>query len=82
LRNPDVVLASAKMAELVAHLRRTCDVVIIDAPSLLAGPQTQALARLADALLVVARTDMQPPVQALTSLANRVSAATGVVLVR
>ncbi len=82
LHNPAVVLASAKMAELIDHLRRTCDIVIVDAPSLLAGPQTQALARFSDALLVVARTDMQPPVEALASLANGIPAATGVVLVR
>jgi Mrp family chromosome partitioning ATPase len=82
VRNPAAVLASAKMAELVTHLRRTCDIVIVDTPSLSAGPQTQALARLSDALLVVARTDMQPPVEALASLASGIPAATGVVLVR
>jgi len=82
VRHPDVVLASAKMAELIAHLRRTCDIVIIDAPSVLAGPQTQALARLSDALLVVAPVDRQPRVEALAALANGTPAATGVVLVR
>jgi Mrp family chromosome partitioning ATPase len=82
VRNPATVLASAKMAELIGHLRRTCDIVIVDAPSLLAGPQTQALARLSDALLVVARTDRQPSVEALSALASGIPAATGVVLVR
>jgi uncharacterized protein involved in exopolysaccharide biosynthesis len=82
LRSPAAVLASAKMAELVGHLRRTCDIVIIDAPSLLAGAQTQAMARVSDVLLVVARTDMQPSVEALSALADRIPGATGVVLVR
>jgi uncharacterized protein involved in exopolysaccharide biosynthesis/Mrp family chromosome partitioning ATPase len=82
LHNPGVVLASAKMAELVAHLRRTCDIVIIDAPSLRDGPHNQALARLSDVLLVAARTDLQPSVEALASLASVIPAATGVVLVR
>jgi len=82
VRHPDVVLASAKMAELIGHLRRTCDIVIVDAPSLVAGPQTQALARLSDVLLVVAPTDRQPRVEALAALADGIPAATGVVLVR
>jgi uncharacterized protein involved in exopolysaccharide biosynthesis len=82
VHNPGVILASAKMAELASHLRRTCDIVIIDAPSLLAGQQAQAVARFSDALLIVARTDAQPPVDALASLASRIPAATGVVLVR
>lgn len=55
--NPGAVLASAKMAELVAHLRRTCDVVIIDAPALFAGREARSLARLSDAVLVVARAE-------------------------
>jgi Mrp family chromosome partitioning ATPase len=76
------VLASAKMAELVGHLRRTSDIVIVDAPQLSAAQQAQAVARLSDALLVVARTDRQPSVQALSALASAIPAATGVVLVR
>ena len=49
------VLASAKMADLIAHLRRSCDVVIVDAPPLFSGDEMLALGRLADALVVVGR---------------------------
>ncbi len=45
------------MAELVAYLRRTCDVVIFTAPSL-AGAETRALAALSDAVLVVMREEL------------------------
>jgi uncharacterized protein involved in exopolysaccharide biosynthesis/Mrp family chromosome partitioning ATPase len=54
--DPARVLASAKMAELVGYLRRTCDVVIFTAPSF-AAAETRTLAALSDAMLVVARED-------------------------
>lgn len=54
-RDPAAILGSAKMADLVAHLRRTCDVVIVDSPPLFAADEMRPLRRLADAVLVVAR---------------------------
>lgn len=50
-RDPEAVLASARMAGLIAHLRRACDLVVIDAP---AGRQS-AVERLADTTFTVAR---------------------------
>jgi uncharacterized protein involved in exopolysaccharide biosynthesis len=49
------VLASAKMVELLAYLRRTCDVVIVDAPPLYSSGEMRALGRLSDVLVVVGR---------------------------
>jgi Mrp family chromosome partitioning ATPase len=49
----NAVLVSARMANLVAYLRRNCDLVILDAPP--AGRSLDAVSALSDAVLVVAR---------------------------
>jgi Mrp family chromosome partitioning ATPase len=49
-RDPDAVLASERMAGLIAHLGRACDLVVIDAP---AGRRS-AVERLADTTFLVA----------------------------
>jgi uncharacterized protein involved in exopolysaccharide biosynthesis/Mrp family chromosome partitioning ATPase len=51
------ILASAKMAGLLAYLRRTCDVVIVDAPPLFSSGEIRTLGRLSDALVVVGRAE-------------------------
>ncbi|MBV9993112.1 MAG: hypothetical protein JOZ72_17685 [Alphaproteobacteria bacterium] len=56
LGDPTAVLASARMARLVAYLRRACDLVILDAPPLGAGSQFAAVSRLADTTVAVARS--------------------------
>jgi Mrp family chromosome partitioning ATPase len=52
--DPARILASAKMVELVAYLRRNCDVVIFSTPT---GPETHAVASLSDAVVVVSREE-------------------------
>lgn len=53
--DPEAVLASSKMAGLVAHLRKTCDLVLIDAPPAQAARELHAVAGLCDGVLAVAR---------------------------
>lgn len=71
----NAVLVSARMANLVAHLRRSCDLVILDAPP--AGPSLGAVSALSDAVLVVAR-DMR----AAAGVESLSRAPIGVVLAR
>ena len=47
------VLGSAKMADLVAHLRQSCDLVIVDAPPLSSAGEVRSLGHISDAFLVV-----------------------------
>jgi Mrp family chromosome partitioning ATPase len=56
VRDASRVLASAKMAQLMGHLRRTCDVVIVDAPALAAFGEARMVAGLSDVVLVVGGT--------------------------
>jgi succinoglycan biosynthesis transport protein ExoP len=82
-RDPAAVLASAKMANLVAHLRRSCDVLIFNAPSLFAAAETQALARLSDIVLIVASEEMLPrSAAAIEALAGSRGARVGLILAR
>ena len=53
--DPAAVLASAKMAALIAHLRRNCDLVIVDAPPIFAARELRSLAALCDAVIAVTR---------------------------
>ncbi|HWA31641.1 MAG TPA: exopolysaccharide transport family protein [Rhizomicrobium sp.] len=53
LPNPSQILASPAMAQLVAHLRGACDLVVIDAGPVLASNDAAQLARLSDIALVV-----------------------------
>ena len=41
------------MAQLMAHLRQSADLVILDCPPALAGPDTRMLAQMCDAMLMV-----------------------------
>jgi polysaccharide biosynthesis transport protein len=82
-RDPAAVLGSAKMANLITHLRRTCDVIIVNAPSLFAVAETQALARLSDAVLIVSREESLPQsAAAIESLADSQMTPLGLVLAR
>jgi polysaccharide biosynthesis transport protein len=77
VRDPKAVLGSARMTELIAHLRGRCDLVIVDAPPLFAGEDARLLARLADATLVVVRAE--------TAMSDAVAALgprTGIVVAR
>jgi Mrp family chromosome partitioning ATPase len=55
LPNPSQILASPAMAQLVAHLRGACDLVVIDSGPVLASNDATQLARLSDVALVVSR---------------------------
>jgi Mrp family chromosome partitioning ATPase len=83
--DPAVVLASAKMAELIAYLRQTCDVVIVDAPPLFASEEMRSLGRLSDTLLVVGRGETLArgaAARAIRSIADSRAAPIGLVLSR
>jgi succinoglycan biosynthesis transport protein ExoP len=61
VREPAQVLFTPIFAQLVAHLRRTSDLIVIEMPAARAG-EAQALARTADGvLLVVGRTRAHEP---------------------
>jgi Mrp family chromosome partitioning ATPase len=59
-RDPQAVLASPRMGELFAHLRNLCDLAIVTAPPVLASAEAPSLARLADAVVMVAHPDEAP----------------------
>ena len=83
--DPAVVLASAKMAELITHLRLSCDVVIVDAPPLFASDEMRSLGRLSDVLLVVGRGETLArgaAARAIRSIAASCTAPIGLVLPR
>jgi capsular exopolysaccharide synthesis family protein len=56
-RNSSRLLSSQTMAQLIEHLRQTCDLVIIDAPPVLATHEARFIAPLADAVMLVVRWD-------------------------
>jgi succinoglycan biosynthesis transport protein ExoP len=53
--DPLAVLASAKMAGLMAQLRQVCDLVIIDAPPAQSARELRAVAGLCDGVLAITR---------------------------
>jgi uncharacterized protein involved in exopolysaccharide biosynthesis len=53
--DPLAVLASAKMAGLIAHLRKSCDLIVIDAPPPQSARELLAVAALCDGVLAVTR---------------------------
>jgi polysaccharide biosynthesis transport protein len=57
LLDPRAALNAPRTAELFAHLKTMCDLVIIDAPSVLEAPETPYLTRLSDAVVLVTRQD-------------------------
>jgi Mrp family chromosome partitioning ATPase len=56
-RDPAQMLASASMAQLMAHLRQTCDLVIVDAAPLLTANDSRFVLPYADAVVMVVRWD-------------------------
>ena len=82
---PAAMFASRQMAHLIAVLRDSCDLVVIDCGSALAGPEAALLARLADAtLLVTSRVTMGAPqtAKAIQILQSAAAAPIGVVVAR
>jgi len=81
--NPAQVLASNGMAQLIAHLRRTCDLVIIDAPPVLGSHEARFVPPLADAVMMVVRWNGVPRRavdRAIGALAAMRSPPAGIVL--
>lgn len=84
-RDPNAALASPKLGELFVHLRGICDLAIVTAPPVLESAEAPSLARLSDAVVMVAHPDEGPRPglgKALSALAQGRSAPVGVVLVR
>ncbi len=78
--NPQNVFASRPMAQLVQHLRKSCDLVIVDAPAVFGGTETRALAPLCDATLMVVAEPRPAVSDAIDSLMQARSAPIGIVL--
>ncbi|MEJ1968164.1 MAG: exopolysaccharide transport family protein [Rhizomicrobium sp.] len=84
-RDAKAALAATRTAELFAHLRGMSDLVIVAAPPVLTAGETPYLARLSDAVVMVARPDEGPGPQldnALAALSQWRSPPVGMVLVR
>lgn len=74
LPNPSQILASPAMAQLVAHLRGACDLVVIDSGPVLATNDAAQLARLSDVtLLVCNRAPRETIAQAMRELGGTAS---------
>ncbi|MBV9979062.1 polysaccharide biosynthesis tyrosine autokinase [Bradyrhizobium sp.] len=76
-------LSSARMAQLIRHLARVSDLTIINAPPALGSTALQFLARQADAVMLVARADVNPRpdvMQAVEILARIPAPPIGMVL--
>jgi Mrp family chromosome partitioning ATPase len=54
------VLGSAQLAQLIAHLRRSCDLLFVVAPPVLTSNSASVVARQADAVMLVTRLDPNP----------------------
>ncbi len=83
-QNPAAALESPRMAELFAHMRKICDLVIVAAPPVPDSREASALSRLCDAVVMVAHPEERPRPklgQALQTLFAQ-SAPVGMVLVR
>ncbi|HVZ68314.1 MAG TPA: polysaccharide biosynthesis tyrosine autokinase [Rhizomicrobium sp.] len=71
LHNPAQILGSPAMAQLVAHLRTACDLVMIDCGPIMESNDAAQLARLCDVALVVAQdTPKNTLQQAVAELAG------------
>jgi len=84
-RDPNAAIASPKLGELFVHLRGICDLAIVTAPPVLESAEAPSLARLSDAVVMVAHPDEGPRPglgKALSALAQGRSAPVGMVLVR
>lgn len=78
--NPQATWTSEAMAKLFAHLKQGSDLVVVDAAALAPGSELPAIARLCDALLVVAAGPRPDLATALAHLAAAAPQPTGIVL--
>jgi polysaccharide biosynthesis transport protein len=79
--DPQAVWASAAMTRFVAHLRRVSDIVIIDAVPIVPGSELPSIAKLSDAVIVVAAAGagLKPALDYLTA---STAVPVGIVLAR
>jgi polysaccharide biosynthesis transport protein len=79
-----VAWTSSRMAELLGYLRRSCDLVIVDAGPVRAAGEWPALARLSDHVVIVARAAGPQPglLAAVRSLAAFGASLAGLVVTR
>ena len=83
--NASQFAAARKTAQLVDHLKRACDLLIIDTPAVLASADARPLLMLADAVVMVSRFNGEPRVtlgHALDALASMGAPPAGIVLAR
>jgi uncharacterized protein involved in exopolysaccharide biosynthesis len=83
-RDPDAAIASPEMGKLFGHLRKIADLIIVASPPVLGSAEAPGLARLSDAVVMVARPEERPQPglnRALQTLAQGQSAPVGMVLV-
>lgn len=82
-RDPMGVVATRQMADLLGHLRRSCDLVLIDAPPVLMAAETCVLANLSDAVALIVRNADDDTVDgAVEALAGNNSPPVALVITR
>ncbi|HEV2561688.1 MAG TPA: polysaccharide biosynthesis tyrosine autokinase [Rhizomicrobium sp.] len=80
VQNSGSIVSSPQMARLMAHLRQSADLVIVDCPPALGGNEAQAFARLSDAVLMVVRPNHTAASAVNAALQKIGTAQTGIVL--
>jgi len=78
--SPQRLLRSARMPELVATLRRTHDVVILDTPAALAHSEVGLLSRMVEEVVVVVRTGITPQADLAKALARLPDTIRGIIV--
>lgn len=76
------LFSSPPMADLIRHLKQSCDLVIIDAPAVFAAPEARAIAPLCDATLMVVAEPRAVVGEAIGELTAARAAPIGIVLAR
>ena len=74
------LLRSARMPQVIAELRRSHDVVILDTPAVLAHSEVSLLTRMVDEVVFVVRTGVTPAKQLKDSLGRIQGRVRGIVL--
>ena len=80
--DPAAAFASPRMNELLTHLRKTCDLIIVDTPAVFNSGAASVLAAAADGVLMVVQTPREAVGQAIDRLNQSGSAPIGIVLAR
>jgi len=78
--NAAPVAASPQMAQLLSHLRQSCDLVIVDCPPALSGSDARVFAKMADMMLVVVDGNRTPASAVDAALDALGHAQTGLIL--